>query len=315
MPAADNSEKIAAYNGFQLAHKGKKPQEDKLTQMFLSIWGIENSSILSDNNVELGFEVVQDKDGTYNGYKIRVTNKTNSPIYIDLASSYRVMNGDFAEPYFTNSVYNEGAGNSRGGSVNLGAVAGALGIGGALGNLAGGINLGGGNTQTSGITTQEQQILTVPPHSSVTMPGRKVSTGKNILECLEQFYFYNRTATNWNYYLKSEYIPFLSLAHDITHQTKPDDTSVTRDNFGVARWVQKNLSPTESPKHMQRMITYSTSPNFETYTTLPINLYMSGAYGIYTGAWGVNTLFNPNDYELNKQGLPLVGMGYIGKKK
>jgi len=105
------------------------------------------------------------------------------------------------------------------------------------------------------------------------------------------------------------------LAHDITHQTKPDDISVTRDNFGVTRWVQKNLSSAESPKHMQRMITYSTSPNFETYTTLPINLYMSGAYGIYTGASGVNTLFNPNDYELNKPEIPLVGIGFLGKKK
>lgn len=89
--------------------------------------------------MEIGFEKVyleNDKDRSVVGHRIKVINKTDKPIYVDLGSSYKIMNGGYAVPYFKGAVYTEGSSSMQGGSLNVGAVAGALGIGGALGTFA-----------------------------------------------------------------------------------------------------------------------------------------------------------------------------------
>ena len=311
--ADDNDEIIESYNGFELEHKGKKPKPDKNAHEFISIWEIEPSSIMSDQNVEIGFEPIVNKDGVYQAYNLFVKNKTNSPIYVDLATSYRILNGDFAEPYFTNSIYSQSSGSHAGGSVNLGAVAGAAGIGGALGTLASGINVGGGNSSSSSISTQEQRILTIPPHSSITMPGRKVTNGKKILECAEVFYFMNNSSllssnrTSNNIYARSIY-------NELEAQKYPDNPRLTRKGTGIGYWTQIYFTAENSPKTTKRMITYSTKPDFSTYTTLPIYLYMSGAYGLDSGSLSkVQKLYTAPNYNINKEGTPLVGSGWLGK--
>lgn len=122
IPAADNEALIAAYNNHPpLTRVDKDPQPDKHTNLFLSLWGIEEGSVLSDANVEIGFEKVYDKNDKNHkviGNRIMVLNKTDNPIYIDLSSSYKIMNGGYSVPYYTNSVYKEGSGNSSGGSMN-----------------------------------------------------------------------------------------------------------------------------------------------------------------------------------------------------
>ena len=311
--ADDNDEIIESYNGFELEYKGKKPKPDKNAHEFISIWEIEPSSIMSDQNVEIGFEPIVNKDGVYQAYNLFVKNKTNSPIYVDLATSYRILNGDFAEPYFTNSIYSQSSGSHAGGSVNLGAVAGAAGIGGALGTLASGINVGGGNSSSSSISTQEQRILTIPPHSSITMPGRKVTNGKKILECAEVFYFMNNSSllssnrTSNNIYARSIY-------NELEAQKYPDNPRLTRKGTGIGYWTQIYFTAENSPKTTKRMITYSTKPDFSTYTTLPIYLYMSGAYGLDSGSLSkVQKLYTAPNYNINKEGTPLVGSGWLGK--
>ena len=59
---------------------------------------------------------------------------------------------------------------SSGGGVNLGAVTNALGIGGAAGTLANGINVGGGSTNSTTNTTYSQRVIAIPPSSSVNLP-------------------------------------------------------------------------------------------------------------------------------------------------
>ncbi len=199
IPASDNASLIDAYNSQpDLEYKNKKPDSKNLSDYFLTIWGIEDNSILSDENIEIGFEKVyleNDKNNSIIGHHIKVRNKTDRPVYIDLASCYRIMNGGYAAPYYTNSVYSETNGASRGASLNLGAVAGALGIGGAAGTIAGGVSVGGGTSRSIGISTVEQQIITIPPFSSVTLPGMKVSDGTNFHECIEPIYFCNLPAS------------------------------------------------------------------------------------------------------------------------
>lgn len=50
--------------------------------------------------------------------------------------------------------------------MNLGSVANALGIGGTVGQLAGGVNVGGGSTNGGSTTTYAQRIISIPPKAS-----------------------------------------------------------------------------------------------------------------------------------------------------
>lgn len=316
-PAANNASLIAAYNSNQsFVHKKKKPNPNKYSSDFISVWGIEDGSILSDDNVEIGFEKVYfdfEKAKCVVGNLIKVTNKTARPIYIDLASSYKIMNGGYAVPYFTNSVYNENSGGSQGGAVNLGAVTGALGIGGAIGSLAGGINVGGGTSQSAGISTAEQQILTIPPYSSVTMPGMKVSDGKKIIECMEPIYFLNSTRNQAEARYSNTRLK-LTISEDVKMQKVGDMPDVKVEDLCIPHWDYREFTPGDTPKRIGRAITYSTSPDFSTYTTLPVNLYMRGAFGCYV-MYSHQFYLNDKDFEPIADLEHLItGIGTVKKK-
>lgn len=302
VPAADNSALIAAYNNIpDLVYKGKKPEENKYTNFFIAVWGIEDGSVLSDNNIEIGFEKVYqngDNKGRVIGNRIKITNKTGAPIYVDLASCYKIMNGNHTVPYFTNSVYNQTSGTTTGASLNLGSVASAFGFGGVVGAVAGGVSVGGASSQTAGISTAEQQILTIPAYSSVFLPGLKVSNGKEIVECYEPFYFSNAEMTTGRGGMVKNIlgVEAVTIAEDKKVQRVPDMRTATRETLDIHPWVQTNYTPEQSPKHIGRIITYSTSPDFSTFTSLPVKMYMRGAYGI-KGTGFVVTEFNDNTYE------------------
>lgn len=319
VPASDNQSLIAKYNDHpDITYKGKKPEPNKLTNYFLSIWGIEDGSVLSDANVEIGFDkVYQDNDnkGRVIGMQIKVTNKTASPIYLDLAACYKIMNGNHTMPYYTNSTYSVGSGKTQGASLNLGSVASAFGLGGFAGTIASGVNVGGGNSKSTEITTVEQQIISIPAHASVYLPGMKVSNGKEIIECYEPFYFSNTEMKTGRggmikTVLRSQ---DLTISEDKSNQRVPDMRNATSKSLDIHPWMQTNYTPENSPKHIGRVITYSTSPDFSTFTSLPVKLFLRGAYGIK--GIGFNVVdFNDETYEV----IPdyeylIVGPGSVKK--
>lgn len=322
VPAANNAALIASYNNHpELKYNNKDPQPDKKTEYFLSLWGIEDNSILSDENVEIGFEKVyleNDKDRSVVGHRIKVINKTDKPIYVDLGSSYKIMNGGYAVPYYKGAVYTEGSSSMQGGSLNVGAVAGALGIGGALGTLASGINVGGGNTQSAGISTAEQQVLTIPPHSLLCLPGEKFSTGKEIVECYEPIYFRNKIIPDsWvKSYTKNGDATSMTVCIDQSEQKVQDAPEATRESLNICRWLQTDFTPENTPKKIGRIITYSTSPDFSTYYSLPVNLYMRGAFGLNFNSFGsVYFYFNDKTYDcITDKEHFIVGGGYVHKQ-
>ena len=95
--------------------------------------------------------------------------KTKRTLYVDLGNSFFISMGQ-ATCYYVPSSTTTTHGASSGGSVNLGAVTGALGIGGVAGTLANGINVGGGSTNSTTSTTYSQRVIAVPPMSSVNLP-------------------------------------------------------------------------------------------------------------------------------------------------
>lgn len=104
----------------------------------------------------------------YSAIKIRLSNLSNQPIYIDLANTF-FKRGTSASPYYVPSSSTNI--NSETGSVgiNLGGITGALGIGGSIGSLASGINIGSSTTSGTATTIYSQRIVSIPPQSSIEL--------------------------------------------------------------------------------------------------------------------------------------------------
>lgn len=197
--AADNAELIAQYNtdiseNLDDYYKEKKPSKD----FRFGKLNITPSSILSTDDIEIVLTNIE----TYNGYRgesigsvvdnnpdsdwnsncrlkyaIRIKNKTSRIIYIDKAACFGSSSNGKTKVYFDPTEYTvtSGGGSGTGASVNLGSVADALGVGGVVGTLAGGITVGGNKGKATAMTTtqRDNRILTIPPQGSAVLSEDK----------------------------------------------------------------------------------------------------------------------------------------------
>ena len=99
---------------------------------------------------------------------VTVNNQTDRMIYLDLGNSFFIR-GDMATAYYIPTATSTSSTSGSGLGVNAGAVAGALGIGGSVGKLASGINVGGGSSSTTTSVTYSQRVIAVPPKSSKSL--------------------------------------------------------------------------------------------------------------------------------------------------
>lgn len=182
---AANDALIAKYNA-PVELDITKRQEGKIGDKISwasAIYGIKNNSLITNDDIEIGFvtghlfqrnktEPVEWQEGhgeLNQALLLSVRNKTKRTLYVDLGNSFFISMGQ-ATCYYVPSSTTTTHGASSGGSVNLGAVTGALGIGGVAGTLANGINVGGGSTNSTTSTTYSQRVIAVPPMSSVNLP-------------------------------------------------------------------------------------------------------------------------------------------------
>lgn len=106
-----------------------------------------------------------------------VFNRTAEIMTIDQTLSFLIdINGkstSYYDPTVRTTTTTDLTSATRGASVNMGAVSRALGIGGGLGKLASGINLGGANTQTTAVTNStyiaDQPKVSIGPNGSGIM--------------------------------------------------------------------------------------------------------------------------------------------------
>lgn len=96
--------------------------------------------------------------------EVTIINKSDSMMYIDMAESYHILNGT-AQQLYTNSVTTDFSSGSRNTTVNLGSITNALGVGGVVGTLAHGVNVGGSNTSGSSTQIFEERYISIPPMS------------------------------------------------------------------------------------------------------------------------------------------------------
>ena len=106
-----------------------------------------------------------------------VYNRTSEIMTIDQTKSFFVNSDGKSTSYYDPTVkttsVTDMSSSTRGGSVNLGAIAGAFGVGGALGQIASGINLGGSGTSGTSVT-ETTHIADLPqvslaPHGNGAM--------------------------------------------------------------------------------------------------------------------------------------------------
>ena len=100
-------------------------------------------------------------------------NKTNQTIYLDLANTFFVR-GDEAEAYYVPTASSSTSGTSSGVGVNLGAVAGAMGVKGSAGKLASGVNVSKGSSQYNTTVTYSQRIVSISAMSTKSLPGMAI---------------------------------------------------------------------------------------------------------------------------------------------
>lgn len=106
-----------------------------------------------------------------------VYNRTSEIMTIDQTKSFFVNSDGKSVSYYDPTVRTTSTTNmssvTKGGSINLGAITGALGIGGIVGQLANGINLGGsgtnGTAETSTTYVADLPQVSLAPHSNGAM--------------------------------------------------------------------------------------------------------------------------------------------------
>lgn len=169
-----NKEMITAINSYVPEYKGK---DHGNARKCLFVLGVSEQSQLVNDDIEIFMEtgiIDYKKSGAEFvklGYRFKypalvfsVRNRTNQTIYLDLGNSFFISNGE-AKPYYTPSATTTSSTSGSGVGVNAGAVTEALGIGGAVGTLANGITVGGGNSSTTSTVTYSQRVMAIPPMS------------------------------------------------------------------------------------------------------------------------------------------------------
>lgn len=124
----------------------------------------------------------------YPTMRIKVTNKSDKIIFIDLGTSYLKKN-DIAFVIYTPTITSKMTGQSVGIGVNAGAIANAVGIGGMMGTALDGINISGNKGSSVTTTTYAQRMVSVPPKSSVFLEDIPILTPGSEKALGDLFYY------------------------------------------------------------------------------------------------------------------------------
>lgn len=153
-----------------------------------------SSSISQDENISVQYGIYTKYAnenynlGPYPTMRVKVTNKTEQIIFIDLGTSYLKKN-DIATVIYTPTITSTMTGQSIGAGVNMGAVADAVGIGGMVGTALGGVNIGGTKGSSVTTTTYAQRFVSVPPKSSILLEDIPILTPGSEKALGNLFYF------------------------------------------------------------------------------------------------------------------------------
>lgn len=133
----------------------------------------ENDWVKQDSIVSIGVNIGE--GGGWNNFVpvgcVCIRNITDDVIYVDMGQCFISRNGK-SQSLWDNSQIVKTMGESHGGSVNLGGIANAIGIGGSLGSLAGAVTLGSNSNASTSVITQNEKIIAIAPlsHHTIIVP-------------------------------------------------------------------------------------------------------------------------------------------------
>lgn len=242
---------------------------------------VAQSSVLSNDDVEVSITMgflnkaskkapaewsTQDWYEWHGNPAIRfsIRNKTRQTIYVDLANTFYVTMGQ-SSPYYVPSSTSTSNSSSGGASVNLGAVASVVGIGGAAGTLANGVNVGGGSSSTTTSTTYAQRIIAIAPLASVELSPQYLfcNEAKTITKGLE----YEAMYSPYKYILR----PWIVF-------------NPNSEEGGILFGDHYTYNAESSPIQMSFYVAYDTKESCTNLKVLPTNLYMKDLFGNFESA-------------------------------
>ena len=167
-----NETALAKWKSFP---ENKMKPRNKRAPMLYCVLRPDKDSRIADRYVELSFHgdnYIQSLGNKIN-FVLAVKNKTNKTIYLDLGNTFFIR-GEQSEAYFVPTANSSTTGTSSGVGVNLGALTGGLGIGGAVGKVASGINVGKGSSKHNTTVVYSQRVVAIPPMSTKNLEGMEL---------------------------------------------------------------------------------------------------------------------------------------------
>lgn len=230
----ENHRIIKGYNNADIHPVKNKTEKYKMSPA-CGKWNFTPESVVSNEQAKLSFESA----GSNGRYDIKFVNKLNTPIYVDLGNSFSSCEQSnersmcFFDPSKTTTIMDS---SSSGASINVGAITSALGIGGIIGRLAGGVNVGGSGTSGVSTTYNSQRFLIVAPKGS---------------SYISEWLWQGDTAIKKGIWLGAPY------------------------SRKIIKNSVKTYSVNNTPCKIDYYITYSTDPEFKTYSQLKFTIYVS----------------------------------------
>ena len=172
-PAEDNAMRIALYNNSIRSRKNETP--GKFAARYTYKFGMSSNSVLSSEDLDISIVLNGNGNGSwYNApYLIKIRNKTDGFIYIDLANCFKIYPDGSYRCYYDTKQTTISSGTGSGVSLGLGAVANAFDVGGIAGTLANGLAVGTGSSKSASTTYAQNRILTVPPMATANLTEEK----------------------------------------------------------------------------------------------------------------------------------------------
>lgn len=273
-----NTEMLAIYNKDYQPTKSLLKSKKKI-KGYMLIFGLKSSSVISNEDLELSFvRDVTDIGSQYQHviYHINIKNKTNKTIYIDKGNCFKIWNDKTAYCYYEPTEQTTiTAGGGSGASLGLGSVAGLLGIGGPIGQIANGISIGGGKSHSVSTTYMQQRVIAIPPRSNKNLTEEKEVITKDATLYTNRLMVSQCESFNFEELQSKE----IRTVDDYIDFGGSYETNFTLKEDLVQMGDIISYDETNSPYTREYIITYSEDENFETFSSIKAELYLKELIG------------------------------------
>jgi len=155
-----------------------------------AIFAATGNSIIENKDVEISFELgyiaktkkkaewtkdpfygadeILSMNFNYTAIKYVIKNKSPKTLYLDLGNTFHIV-GDRPTCFYIPSSTTTSQSNINGINANLGTIANGLGVGGIVGSLSQGVNVGSSSVTATTNTVYSQRIKAIPPMSTIEL--------------------------------------------------------------------------------------------------------------------------------------------------